>query len=123
MYGLFPIDTEQTKHAFATAKSIFNFGAGGEPGIPRYEDDNYRRAGDKPNWWFVTTLWAAQYYLETGETEAAHVMLDWVRDSAWPTGMLSEQINPDTRNEMSVSPLNWSQAEYISTLLDTITEP
>jgi len=122
MYGLFPIGSDQTKHAFATAKSVFNFGAGGEPGIPRYEDDNYRRAGDKPNWWFVTTLWAAQYYLETGETEAAHVMLDWVRDSAWPTGMLSEQINPDTRNEMSVSPLNWSQAEYISTLLDTITE-
>ena len=50
------------------------------------------------------------------------MMLDWVRDSSWPTGMLSEQINPDTRNEMSVSPLNWSQAEYISTLLDTITE-
>jgi len=124
MYGLFPTDSEQTKQAFATAEQVFAF-TKDNPGIPRYENDNYRRVSDsaKPNYWFVTTLWAAQYYLEVGNTETALAMLGWVRDHAWPTGMLCEQIDPETGKEMSVSPLCWSQAEYVSTLLDTITEP
>ena len=123
MYGLFPIDSEKTKKAFATAKKTFDFSKE-NPGIPRYENDNYRRENDtaKPNWWFISSLWVAQYYLETGEDDEAKAILDWVRDHAWPTGMLTEQINPVTGNEVSVSPLNWSQAEYVSTLLDTITE-
>lgn len=124
MYGLFPTDSEQTKQAFATAEQVFAF-TKDNPGIPRYENDNYRRVSDsaKPNYWFVTTLWAAQYYLEVGNTETALAMLGWVRDHAWPTGILCEQIDPETGKEMSVSPLCWSQAEYVSTLLDTITEP
>ena len=124
MYGLFPTDSEPTQQAFATAEQVFSF-TKNNPGIPRYENDNYRRVNDnaKPNYWFVTTLWAAQYYLEVGNTETASAMLGWVRDHAWPTGILCEQIDPDTGKEMSVSPLCWSQAEYVSTLLDTITEP
>ena len=70
----------------------------------------------------MTTLWLAQYYLETGKREQAEEILRWTRDSAWPTGVLAEQVNPKSRQEVSVSPLNWSQAEYVSTLLDTITE-
>lgn len=122
MYGLFPIDNDKTKKAFETAKRTFGFSKE-SPGIPRYENDNYRRASEtaKPNWWFVTSLWAAQYYLEIGEDDEAQAILDWTRDHAWPTGMLCEQINPETGSEISVSPLNWSQAEYVSTMLDTIT--
>lgn len=123
MYGLFPIDNDKTKRAFETAKQTFGFSKE-HPGIPRYENDTYRRVSDtaQPNWWFVTSLWAAQYYLETGENDEATAVLDWVRNNAWPTGILCEQIDPATGKEISVSPLNWSQAEYISTLLDTITE-
>ena len=123
MYGLFPIGSDQTKKAFETAKKTFAFSKE-HPGMPRYENDNYRRENDtaKPNWWFISSLWVAQYYLETGEDDEAQAILDWVRDHAWPTGMLCEQINPETGLEVSVSPLNWSQAEYVSTMLDTITE-
>ena len=123
MYGLFPIDSDKTQKAFESAKKTFGFSKE-HPGMPRYEDDNYRRVNDtaKPNWWFISSLWVAQYYLETGKDDEAHAILDWVRDHAWPTGMLCEQINPETGAEMSVSPLNWSQAEYVSTMLDTITE-
>lgn len=124
MYGLFPIDSKQTKEAFATAHTVFDFAKDGVAGVPRYENDSYHRPDGvkEPNWWFVTTLWMAQYYLETGEREKAEEILRWTRDSAWPTGILAEQVNPKSREEVSVSPLCWSQAEYVSTLLDTITE-
>ena len=121
MYGLFPVDTDQTRNAFATAQQVFGFSKDA-PGIPRYENDNYRRVGDNPNYWYICSLWAAQYYLEIGDNESAQAMITWVRDHAWPTGVLCEQIDPVTGREMSVSPLCWSQAEYVSTLLDTITE-
>jgi glycoside hydrolase 15-related protein len=123
MFGLFPTSSEQTKYAVETA--LTTFGATDDrPGLPRYEHDSYRRAdgSDKSNWWFVTTLWVAQYFLEVGKTESANAILKWVRDSAWSSGILSEQINPRTLEEASVSPLCWSQAEYVSTLLDTITD-
>jgi GH15 family glucan-1,4-alpha-glucosidase len=124
MYGLFPIDSKQTKAAFETAQKVFNFGSDGVAGLPRYENDSYHRPEGvkEPNWWFVTTLWLAQYYLETGEHEKADEIVRWTRDSAWSTGVLAEQVNPKSREEVSVSPLNWSQAEYVSTLLDTITD-
>ena len=123
MYGLFPAGDKRIDAAFATAREVFKFGDEGIVGIPRYENDNYLRPeGGPPNWWFVTTLWLAQYYLETGKREQAEEILRWTRDSAWPTGVLAEQVNPKSRQEVSVSPLNWSQAEYVSTLLDTITE-
>ena len=123
MFGLFPIHSDETKQSVATALSTF--GATDElPGLPRYERDGYRRVdgSEKSNWWFVTSLWVAQYYLEIGDSEKAENILRWVRDSAWSSGILTEQVNPNTREEMSVSPLCWSQAEYVSTLLDTITD-
>lgn len=125
MFGLFPLDSKETQAAFKTASEVFGFGS--DPnivGLPRYENDSYHRPDGvkEPNWWFVTTLWMAQYYLEIGEREKAEEILRWTRDSAWPTGVLAEQVNPNSRQEVSVSPLNWSQAEYVSTLLDTITE-
>ena len=123
MFGLFPTSSEQTKCAVETA--LTTFGATDDrPGLPRYEHDGYRRAdgSDKPNWWFVTTLWVAQYFLEVGKTESANAILKWVRDLAWSSGILAEQIDPRTLEEASVSPLCWSQAEYVSTLLDTITD-
>ena len=64
----------------------------------------------------------ADFVRDTRAGQQAEEILRWTRDSAWPTGVLAEQVNPKSRQEVSVSPLNWSQAEYVSTLLDTITE-
>lgn len=123
MYGLFPVDSDETKSAVQTAEKLFGM-SDTSYGSPRYENDNYRRARPETlgNVWFVTSMWMAQYYMETGNQERAGKILDWVRDSAWATGVLNEQIDPVTGEECSVAPLCWSQAEYISTLLDTITE-
>jgi GH15 family glucan-1,4-alpha-glucosidase len=49
-------------------------------------------------------------------------VLAWVRDHSAETDILSEQINPLNEQPMSVAPLTWSHAEYIATLLDTISE-
>ncbi|OYX38190.1 hypothetical protein B7Z00_02385 [Candidatus Saccharibacteria bacterium 32-50-10] len=123
MFGLFPVASDETKSAIATASQLFGLSES-QPALPRYENDDYRRshAEVQGNWWLVTTLWMAQYNLETGDTKAAQVALDWVRDIAWSTGVMPEQVDPLTREESSVSPLTWSQAEYVSTLLDTITD-
>lgn len=123
MYGLFPTDSDETRQTVATIESLMQPPAD-TPGFVRYEQDGYRRVDPESlgNWWFVTSLWMAQYYLEVGRVDDATHILNWVQQSMWPTGVLSEQVDPATGDEVSVSPLAWSQAEYLSTLLDTVTE-
>lgn len=93
-----------------------------EPGLPRYEDDDYRRNDSSVtgNWWYITTLWYAQYVLEKGDVDEAMLILDWVKAHALKTGMLAEQINPVNDEVISPAPLTWSHAEYLSTLLDVM---
>jgi len=74
------------------------------------------------NWWIISSLWLAQYYLETDKPEEAQKITAWVRDHATSTGVLSEQLSPIDESSVSVAPLTWSHAEYVATLLDTITE-
>lgn len=123
MYGLFPVDSEETVKAVDTVEHLM-MSKSAPPGYPRYENDTYRRSDEQSlgNVWFVTSLWMAQYYLETNRHEEAKKIIDWARDSMWPTGVLSEQVDPVSGEEISVAPLAWSQAEYLSTLLDTIIE-
>lgn len=89
-------------------------------GAPRYENDTYF-ASDPPhkgNPWFVTTLWIAQYYLQLARNPDADKLADWTLDHSLPSGVLSEQINPTDGTPLSVTPLVWSHAELINTLLD-----
>lgn len=89
-------------------------------GCPRYEYDNYFRS-EPPflgNPWFVTTLWLAQYYVRTKQTEKARHYLDWTMQHALPSGVLSEQVHPNSGESISVAPLVWSHAEFINTALD-----
>lgn len=89
-------------------------------GTPRYEHDNYF-ASDPPmlgNPWFVTTLWMAQYYIRAQQLDRAVHYLNWAMERTLPSGVLSEQINPTTSEPLSVTPLVWSHAEFINTVLD-----
>ncbi len=89
-------------------------------GLPRYEHDRYFES--KPpyygNPWFVTTLWLAQLQVQLGDVESAKKHVEWTLDHTLPSGMLSEQIDPSTGEIKSVTPLVWSHAELINTLLD-----
>lgn len=83
-------------------------------GIIRYENDWYLRETDKPNPWFITTLWLAQQHIAEGNIDIAKKYINWVIQNSLPTGVIPEQITPNG-NYPSVAPLVWSHAELIRT--------
>lgn len=92
-------------------------------GLARYENDHYHQVSQDienvpGNPWFITTLWLAEWHAVTAkkpvELEPALELLEWVSDRALPSGVLAEQVNPYNDAPLSVSPLTWSHAAYIS---------
>jgi GH15 family glucan-1,4-alpha-glucosidase len=95
-------------------------------GLARYTTDHYQAAtplsSDIPgNPWIITTLWDAQWMIETAkkrtDLEPARKILDWVKRFASPSGMLAEQLHPLTGAPLSVGPLTWSHATFVETVL------
>ena len=92
-------------------------------GVVRYENDRYFRSatGVPGNPWIITTLWLAQYYIARAKKESdfeeAKKWIAWTLKYAGPSGMLSEQLDPYTGEQLSATPLAWSHAEYIITLI------
>ncbi|HMH69871.1 MAG TPA: glycoside hydrolase family 15 protein [Candidatus Saccharimonadales bacterium] len=123
MFGLFPVGSSELTATMETLASTFGVTEGAK-GLPRYENDHYYRASDAitGNWWVITSLWLAQYYLETDRAQQASEIIQWVHTHATETDILPEQISPVDDSFVSVAPLTWSHAEYIGTLLDTIVE-
>lgn len=119
MYGLFPIESDEFKASIDTALNVFGY-RDGAIGFPRYEHDDYQKADDSTygNYWLLTTLWVCQYFIEMDKHSDATKILDWVTAQALDSGVMSEQIHPKTGEPLSVAPLTWSHAEYVSTLLD-----
>ena len=95
-------------------------------GIARYENDNYYRVSkDLPgNPWFICTLWLARWYIAAASSSEdlskGLNLLNWTAKHASPSGMLAEQINPQTGALLSVSPLAWSHAEFVSAVCEYV---
>ena len=124
MYGLFPASSQEIVSTKDAIMSIILGESSTFPGLPRYENDGYlRQNGKGPNPWFICSLWLAQYHIELGNIDDAAIILRWVEERATVTYHLSEQVDKDDKRQLSVSPLVWSHAEYMATLLDTIAEP
>jgi oligosaccharide amylase len=95
-------------------------------GIARYERDFYQRAGNDDsipgNPWIICTMWLAQYYIaitkSVKDLDRSIYYLKWAVSRALPSGVLAEQINPFTGEPMSVSPLTWSHATLVQTVMD-----
>lgn len=120
MYGYYG-DTDQLKATVSTIeKELLDISPSG--GTVRYENDNYFGSNPfyKGNPWIIATLWMAQYYIRTGDTARGRQYIDWTLDRATPSGILSEQINPANGQQISVSPLVWSHAELVNTILDVL---
>ncbi|MES2876731.1 MAG: glycoside hydrolase family 15 protein [Patescibacteria group bacterium] len=121
MFGLFAAGSDEVTQTFESLVPAFGF-TDETPGLPRYENDSYQRTDPSinGNFWYITSLWIAQYSAEAGRTDSADKIIDWVINQADPAGMFAEQIDPTTGKPVSVSPLVWSHAEYMATMLDRI---
>ena len=92
-------------------------------GYARYEGDYYFRVSPKypGNPWIICSCWFAQVEMKMAksieELRQTYVSLEWIRKTAASTGVLSEQIHPETGKPLSVSPLTWSHSEYLATVL------
>jgi len=91
-------------------------------GIARYQGDRYFATAETGvgNAWIITTLWVADYIIATAKTAEdllpARDRLEWVAERASEAGLLAEQYTPYSQNAVSVTPLAWSHAQYITTL-------
>ncbi|MCD8561675.1 glycoside hydrolase family 15 protein [Candidatus Saccharibacteria bacterium] len=119
LFGLFSADSPELKASLETVAAVFG-PTDAQPGLPRYENDPYRRSSPdiSGNWWYISTLWQAQYDLEAGQKQKAENALRWITEHMLSTGMMGEQIDPVDGAVVSPAPLTWSHAEYVSTLLD-----
>ncbi len=96
-------------------------------GIARYENDYYHQVSQDlsnvpGNPWFICTLWVAQWLIKKATTieelKEAIPLLDWVADRCLPSGVLAEQVHQYSNEPLSVSPLTWSHATFVQTVLD-----
>ena len=95
-------------------------------GIARYAGDTYHRRNGDParvpgNPWFICSLWRAQWELLRARDErhmaAAAETMSWVVNHAARSGVLAEQLDPESGGPLSVSPLTWSHAEFATTVV------
>ncbi len=119
MYAGLPLDDPML---VGTAKHVEERILNATPsgGVLRYEHDNYflMKPQFQGNPWIVSTLWLAQYYGVTGQKDKATELLDWCLSRELPSGVLSEQFDPENGSPLGVTPLVWSHAEMVNTLLD-----
>ncbi len=122
MFGLFDLDSQQLKKSAITIQQALAIPREDIKGFARYQNDRYARTNSTypGNPWFITTFWTAQYLLEQNMTREANTLIEWCERYMLESGVLSEQINPDTHEFISVAPLTWSHAEYINTILDSV---
>ena len=92
-------------------------------GFARYERDAYNHIEDGSigNPWFVVTAWFIQYKIAVSNSESD--LSDVAKDIEWiakfaKSGMLSEQINPHTGEQISATPLVWSHSEFVRTVIE-----
>lgn len=92
-------------------------------GLARYENDRYHQVSQDVdnvpgNPWFICTLWLSEWHSATAnvpdDLQPAKDLLVWAADRALPSGVLAEQINPYDDSPLSVSPLTWSHAAFVS---------
>ena len=91
-------------------------------GVARFQKDGYMRVSETVtgNSWFICTLWIADYYIAKASIKSDLArpleILQWVHDRALPSGVLAEQVDPLTGEELSVSPLTWSHSTFVATV-------
>ena len=121
-FGIFAPDDPRMLAAYEMAKSRLSVGI---PigGTARYEGDNFCKSVDSAtgNPWLVTTLWLAQYKIVAASSLPE--LLEVAKDIEWAAShakhsMLPEQLHPQTGDAISATPLTWSHAEFVRTVIE-----
>jgi len=94
-------------------------------GLARYENDWYQRHKERDgipgNPWILTTLWYAMWTIDLAkkpeEMQEGLDLIRWATSKALPTRVLPEQLDYETGEHLSVSPLTWSHATYVDAVL------
>ncbi|MEP7103188.1 MAG: glycoside hydrolase family 15 protein [Candidatus Dojkabacteria bacterium] len=122
-FGVIDINDERMIHMKnAMHKKLQNISGIG--GYPRYENDIYFKNEDTGNGnpWVLTTLWMGQAEIKLAknldELKQTKMYLNWAFNHASQGGMLSEQLNANTGEQLSATPLTWSHAEYVVTVVE-----
>lgn len=122
MFGVLQSDEPEMKRATQAMKRLLRSPVNSAAYI-RYIGDRYRSSSNESNAWVVPTLWAAQIFVEMDDMVSAARSIDWVLGLEPDTPFIPEQVNPHTGESTFVSPLVWSHAEFINTILDYIATP
>ncbi len=121
-FGVLTVDNEKLLQAFNLTKEFLNTGS---PtfGTARYQGDKYCTVDEsKPgNPWFIASLWIAQFVIAKAESieelkEAQEKIENVAKFST--SHVLSEQINPNTGENISATPLVWSHSEFVRTVIE-----
>lgn len=119
-FGCFSADDPMIIDTMDAVRSKLSVGGG----IARFENDGYQKGNGNftGNAWFICTLWLAEFYIarakSTDDLKQALSIIEWVADQALTSGVLAEQLDPETGEHVSVSPLTWSHSTFISTVLN-----
>jgi len=79
-------------------------------GLARYEGDTYY---GQENPWIVCTLWLAEARLRLGDPARCRELIEWTVAHATPTHLLPEQIDRNTGEPKSATPLTWSHSTFV----------
>jgi oligosaccharide amylase len=122
-FGVLPADDERVEKVMKNVEARL-WAKTHIEGIARYEGDQFHKRGDNVpgNPWFITTLWLAQYYIARAKKEedvvVAKEWMSWAVDNSLASGVLSEQLDPHTGEQISAAPLTWSHSEFVITVIN-----
>ena len=95
-------------------------------GMARYTNDYYHRISQEVpgNPWLICTMWLGQWYIAKAkkieDLKQGKEIIDWIVNNSTHSGLLAEQLNPYSGEELSVSPLTWSHAVFVEIVQDYI---
>ncbi len=122
-FGAFSADDEMVKNTMrAVEEKLWVNGDFG--GVARFENDGYMRVSEEftGNAWFICTLWLADYRIAVAKKKAdlkgVIEILEWTTKNALASGVLAEQLHPETGEPVSVSPLTWSHSTFLATVIN-----
>ncbi len=125
--GVLPVEDERVQNTMQAITENLTV-AGEIGGFARFQNDHYQfdhfqfSHNQFPgNPWVITTLWLADYKIATAkilaELEQSVHTLAWTLARANNAGILPEQVHPVSGIPLSVAPLTWSHAAFVSTVL------